>query len=186
MILAAFRSAPPAPIVTPPRSALGIAAELTARGQIGRGEQGGNNVGPDLDRYRNGGPGGAWCAAFVSWCIEEAARHVGPSKSFTSGQRFVAPKRSHGAKKLFANCLKVGQRVDVPAPGDIVLWHRGAKGARTGHIGIVSRVDGGEFWSIEGNKGGGKNKAGVFIPSKVREFNHEIGEALLLGFARLP
>lgn len=95
-------------------------------------------------------------------------------------------KRSHGAKKLFANCLKVGVRVDRPAPGDIVLWHRGAAGARTGHIGIVSRVDGGEFWSIEGNKGGGKNKAGVFIPSKVREFNHEIGEALLLGFCRLP
>jgi hypothetical protein len=101
-------------------------------------------------------------------------------KAFTTGtpQVVTLPGRSHSAKALFRNCLRVGARVEAPAPGDIVLWHRGAAGARTGHIGIVSRPrEGSLFYSIEGNRGG--------FPSKVREYPHEVGEALLLGFCRL-
>jgi hypothetical protein len=160
---------PPVAHSPPPRSALGTAALEVARGQIGRGEQGANNVGPDLDLYRNGGPAGAWCAAFVSWCIISAANVLKMSPPI---------KRSHSAKRLFANCLKVGARVASPAPGDIVCWTRGAKNAATGHIGIVSRVEDGAFHSVEGNVG--------IYPSRVREYLHEFGEANLIGFARLP
>jgi hypothetical protein len=154
----------------PPRSRYAQAVLAVAITQIGRGEHGANNTGPDLDRYRNGGPGGAWCAAFVSWCLEQAVRSAGAVMS--------PVKRSHGAKRLFANVVVAGARVEEPAPGDIVCWHRGAKNAATGHVGIVSRVEGNAFYSIEGNRGG--------YPSRVREYGHEVGEALLLGFARLP
>jgi CHAP domain-containing protein len=137
--------------------------------ELGHGEKGGNNVGPDLDRYRRGGPGGAWCAAFISYCLEEGAKDCGIP---------WLVKRSHSAKTLFANALKVGTKVTRPMARDLASWHRGVAGARTGHIGIVSRVDGNAFWSIEGNKG--------LYPSMVREYLHELGEPLLLAFARLP
>jgi len=151
-------------------SPLGLRALELARSQIGRGESGRNNEGPDLDRYRmdkhgHVGPAGAWCAAFGCWYLEGA------------GAVF---KRSHSAKTLFANLLKAGARkVAEPALGDLSLWHRGVAGARTGHWGIVSApLDGSAFKTIEANRGA--------FPSKVREYPHELGEALLLGFARLP
>lgn len=145
-----------------------------AEREVGHGEHGANNVGPDLDRYRTDlhgrmGPGGAWCSAFVSHCLEQAA------------QRLSEPcpvQRSHNAKRLFLNACEVGTRVASPAEGDLVCWHRGAAGASTGHIGIVSRVDGNAFWSVQGNKGS--------YPSKVREYLSELGEANLIGFVRLP
>jgi hypothetical protein len=173
----ARRSFAPTPAQPPPpHAALAAAAHALARGQIGRGEGGANNAGPDVDRYRKGGTGGAWCAAFLSWCLEEAWTQL-----FDRVQRSAPQpvKRSHSAKTLFANCLRAGAvRVERPSAGDIVLWHRGAANARTGHIGIVSRVEDNAFWEISGNRGA--------FPSRVREFSHELGEANLIGFARMP
>ncbi len=144
-----------------------------ARSELGNGETLGNNRGPDLDRYRGkqGNDEGAWCAAFVIFCIEEACKRIG---------RSCPVKRSHNAKRLWKNILAAGgTRVDFPAPGDIPLWHRGAKNALTGHIAIqATPVKLGEWSAIEGNKGG--------WPSTVREFPHVVGEPLFLGWARLP
>lgn len=151
-------------------SVFGLAALDIAEAEMGRGESTANNEGPDIDRYRKGGVDGAWCAAFVSYCLEEGAARIA---------KRLPVARSHNAKRLFARCVKAGREVGLPAPGDIVLWHRGAQGARTGHIAIVRQVhEDGSFTTIEGNRGG--------FPSKVREYLHEQGEALLLGFARLP
>jgi hypothetical protein len=167
----------PAPAITeagggPPPSRFGTAALAIARAEIGHGEAGGNNIGPDLDRYRQGGVAGAWCAAFVSFCLESGAQVL--------DEPICPVARSHNAKRLFARCFKVGASVARPLPGDIVCWHRGAADALTGHIGIVSQAElhSAGFHVIEGNRGG--------YPSLVREYPHELGEALLLGFARLP
>lgn len=166
---------PPVAEVEPPPSVFGLAALEVALRELGKGEFAANNQGEHLDRYRTdlrGQPGveGAWCAAFVSYCIEQGASNI---------LKRPPVARSHGAKKLFDRCLKAGHRVSRPCPGDIACWHRGAKGARTGHIGIVSRglVDG-EWECIEGNRGS--------FPSKVRRYTHELGEPLFLGWARLP
>jgi uncharacterized protein (TIGR02594 family) len=151
---------------------LGAAAVNVARSEVGKGEAGSNNHGPDVVRYRRGvDDGGAWCAAFVSYCLEEAALKLGIK---------CPVKRSHGAKRLVGNVIKAGG-VHLPTPeiGCLVLWHRGKAGAATGHVGIVSRVEpDGSFWSTEGNKGG--------FASKVREYQHETGEPDLLTFVRLP
>lgn len=163
-----FRVKTPAPKTIP---TMGRATLLIAFTQIGRGESGKNNRGPDVETYRNHrGPRGPWCAAFVSWCLESASERLGVKP----------PKRSHGAKRLFANIKKYGGvEVERPLPGDIALWQRGAAGSWNGHIGIVSRAsnDGG-FWAIEGNRGR--------FPARVNEFNHQVGEGSLLGFVRLP
>lgn len=164
------------PELPPPVSAYALKALELAKSQIGRGEQGRNNEGEWVRMYRtdlrgNVGPAGAWCAAFGSWYLEQAARALG----------IPCPiRRSHGAKKLFRNCCAVGTRVERPRPGDVALWHRGAQGAATGHFAIVAvtEVTGVKFRCIEGNKGP--------YPAPIDYFDHVLGEADLLGFCRLP
>lgn len=141
---------------------------VMARSQLGLGEEGGDNKGPEVDKYRHGKTRGAWCAYFVSWCIEQAC------------EKLVRPmpiKPSGSARVLFRRIAEAGTSVSVPLTGAVACWSRGAGNTWKGHIGLVSRVDGNQFWSIEGNRGR--------YPSKVREYNHEVGEAKLLGFAIL-
>ncbi len=171
------------PDVNPPGgpSEWGLAALKVARRELGRGEEGGNNIGPDLDRYRRGGPGGPWCAALGSYEIEEGWEALCIARGMVTLPRCPV-RRSHSAKTLFANVLAAGGiKLARPELGALVLWHRGVAGARTGHWGIccgVAELDDGLWQAIEGNKGG--------YPSRVREYPHELGEPLLLGFVRLP
>ena len=160
-----------------------------ARQCLGMGEKGGNNRGPDIDRFRRGrklkpGQGGAWCASFCSFILEESWAHFYgfPCWSWLDKKRQarMPVKRTANAKKLANRIAKAGCFVFEPSPGDFVLWKR--KGGH--HIGIVSKVRPGEFYSIEGNKGRYDRKTGH--GSKVREYRHELGEPNILFFARLP
>jgi hypothetical protein len=161
----------PAPEVS--RYALEVAR--VAEAQVGIKEVGGNNLGRDIDMYRTDrqgrmGPGGAWCAALVSWDLEEAAENLGQP---------CPVKRSHNAKKLFLNASKVGMNVERPSRGCLALWHRGIDGARTGHIAVVTQATRlPKFTCVEGNKGP--------FPAPVDYFDHVLGEHNLLGFVRLP
>jgi hypothetical protein len=163
----ASRVPPPIPLSS--YSSLGARLIEIAQKEIGNGEEGGNNRGPDIDRYRAGHGGrGSWCAAFVSYCLE---------KAYADFEQPMPFRRSHGAKALWRRAAKAGAAVTVPNPGDLVCWHRGPVGGWQGHIGIVSRAEGESFWSIEGNVGR--------VPAKVAEFKHSTREKKLFGFARL-
>lgn len=165
-----------------PNSTWGEFAVVSANLTLGWGEEEKNNAGVDLDtlrrcRHKNH----AWCAAAASYWIEEGYAQLNfskPWKALSRKEREECPiKRSHGARRLWRRVSKAGKIVDVPLPGDLVLWERGQ--GWQGHIGIVSEVGrDGDFWSFEGNKGR--------YPSKVRAYHHEIGEPGLIGFARLP
>lgn len=176
MNLAFWRSVPREdPILRQP-SVFGMAALEVALGELGQGETTGQNEGSDLDKYRGRGPGGPWCAAFVYWCILRAwSTAYEPSWGVASGPCPIA--RTHSARRLFARVAAAGSRVTEPLPGDVVLWSRGTAGWQ-GHVGIVASVTAGAFESVEGNRGG--------FPSKVRRYQHELGEDRLIGFARLP
>ena len=100
-----------------------------ARSQLGHGEVGGDNRGPEVRKYLNGRENLAWCAGFVSWC----AREAGYSRYTLRARDFLA----------------LGQRVTWPRSGDIVVFSR--KGGA--HAGIVESADRGGFVSIEGNTG---------------------------------
>lgn len=145
------------------------------RGELGRGEVGRNNRGPDVDRFRRGRGWGAWCAALLAYGIEEAAERMG----------WRCPvARTHWARGFAARVARVGCWVDLDADvirlGDVLLWRRGA----AGHVALASRT---ASWAdeerriaiIEGN-------AGPF-PARVRERDLVIGEwsPKLLGVARL-
>ena len=156
---------------TVPQTSLSSVALKIARMEVGCGESDGNNRGPDVERYRGDTIAGAWCASFASWCFEQAAEQMNAPLPF---------KRSNGAKKLYRNVGRAGAFVDRPRVGDVACWQRGngsKADAWKGHVGIVSKVEGDRFWTIEGNRGK--------FPSRVREFEHRIGERRLIGFARI-
>jgi hypothetical protein len=134
------------------------------RAELGNGEQGGNNDGPCVWRYRRWvDDDQPWCAALVSYCYEEAAGMVG--RPLPKGLR-----RTHSAKQLGERVKIAGQELRVPELGCVVVWHRGLPTASTGHIGICESYDPttDTLISIEGNKG----KA----PSPVQRYRY-VGKA---------
>jgi len=154
------------------RAALEVAAE-----DVGKGEVGGNNSGPYVENLLglkwdgNNDDDGAWCAAFVSNCLNLGAEKVGEGLPIAL---------SFGAKALYNNMQIKSQ---TPEVGDVVCWDRGAlndDGTKSwqGHVGLVERVEGNLFFTIEGNVG--------TFPSKVRRFQYDLeNETRLEGFGRL-
>jgi CHAP domain-containing protein len=142
--------------------------------EIGHGEAGSNNHGPDLERYLAGTgieTPAEWCAAFAGWCQLEAHRRRGIALPYV---------RSVGAKRQLDRLGAAGSRFlnpDRAMPGDLIAWHRGPEGSASGHIGVVEYVSNGIVHSIEGNTGS--------YPSKVRRFAHDIRHERLYGFASL-
>lgn len=156
-------------------SFVGLAALNMAMSELGNGEEGGNNRGAHLERYRgNRGPRGPWCAAFVFWCIWAATRKLG---------RKCPVKRSHSAKRLFRRCVEAGQLVELDdiLPGDVVCWHRGPRGSWKGHIGIVHEVERHNRTVVRWDYTAGNEGP---YPAKVAV--HEGHRRRLVGFARLP
>jgi len=167
-------------------SPLGFLSLSVAQSEMGKGarELGKNNAGEFVSKYhRNDDPDkdlGSWCAAFISWCIEEACVNARIEMPF---------ERSGGAKELYRRCGDAGGFVALPAPGDLACWDRGKPGSWQGHIGIVETVkvdENGhlvEFVTIEGNVGNFIRTGGA----PVRRFTHRMyREKRLEGFARMP
>ena len=147
-----------------------------AIGELGHGEEGGNNSGRYVEGYKDmvfdgdDDDDGAWCAAFVSWCLRKAASQLDIKLPFSLSQ---------GAKALFRNISEAGQLVTHPRAGDVVCWDRGKPGSWQGHIGFVESYENGILRTIEGNVGR--------FPSIVSRFVHDLeNETRLIGFARCP
>lgn len=143
--------------------------------ELGNGEEGGDDLGKHVQKYRDaagkGIPVGAWCACFASYCIKTAYEKV---------NNIAAPQsiRDAGALNLFRKLCAAGKKVTLPAPGDIMAWTRGAPESGFGHVGIVEKYENGIVHTVEGNKG--------HFPSKVARFQHDLtNEPKLVGFARL-
>lgn len=152
-----------------PGLTLGLRALGFAEAEIGNGERGSNNAGLFVDRYHRATRGrGPWCASLVAYCFIHAAAASGVELPFSV---------SSNAKRQYKRAGKAGEFVTAPQPGDIVCWHRGVKGSRKGHTGILKEITGNIFWSVEGNRGS--------FPSDVDIFKHSLGEGSLIGFARV-
>ena len=141
--------------------------------EIGRGEEGGNNRGPDINKYRQGRTsidGNPWCARFVWFCLLLA--------SWASGRRWCVVRSTGSARVLMNRLLRKGQLVTSPEPGDIALWVRaGGK-----HINIVESVnlESNTFITVDGNKGR--------FPSTVGLYEHRLQPLplTLIKIVRLP
>ena len=85
--------------------------------------------------------GQPWCAAFVSWCMMKAFG-LGTAKKLLKHWPYVYCPTMADLFTLNSN----------PKVGDIVIFYRHGEFA---HTGIVIKVSGDRFWTVEGNTSGG-------------------------------
>lgn len=103
----------------------------------------------DVDKTdMNNGPknGYSWCAVFVEWCFLQAFGLVSAKKVLR------LPNKSMGAgcgkSQMQAYYSAAGALYTTPQIGDQVFFGEQ-------HTGIVTKVLGNQFWTIEGNTSGG-------------------------------
>ena len=110
--------------------------------QVGVREIGGTNRGPHVEMYLASvdlGPGYAWCAAFVSWCYQNAG--VKAPRSGWVPSYALKDKRIYQRGKF---------QLQKPQSGDVFLiWYNSLN--RPAHIGFVDEWN--EYWviTVEGN-----------------------------------
>lgn len=126
--------------------------------ELGHGEIGCDNCGPDVKRYTRGMEA-SWCAGFVSWVLREAGVDI-PYK--LSARQFWNMARN---------------RVTTPQPGDIICFWRESPSSWKGHVGIVYKVGDGWITTIEGNVGA--------FPAKVKRITYYGVPKNLLGYVRV-
>lgn len=106
----------------------------------------GDNTGPDVDRFLSAvglGPGYPWCAAFVSYCLDQP---IDPAVTEPETRSALA---SDFISRNSMKASHVLMGIKQPQPGDIVIWRRG--NGIFGHAGFV------EGWkkkcgqTVEGN-----------------------------------
>jgi len=162
---------------------LSMAALRAAESQIGQCENPkGSNSGPMVNEYLHAvglKPGYAWCQAFVYWSYETAAGKlnlVNPvlkTGSVHDCWNHSSPN-STVSKLLHAD---VTQRPDLVKPGDqFILFF----GGNAGHTGIVEKVEGAIFHTIEGNSNNNGGREGY----EVVRHQRSITDKALAGFLR--
>ena len=118
-----------------------------------------------------------WCAAFVSWCVQEWERRV-QSSGFRVGAQFIAPRLAAVAQfpdwARENNCLiSKPWTAGWPLRGDIVIFN-------FSHCGIVAEITGRHFSSVEGNTNKDGGPEGYKVASKLRDYSQ------VSRFIRLP
>ena len=110
-----------------------------------------------------------WCACFVSWCANECGYiDAGTFPRFSGPEWGVYWFRQHGQW--------VGRQT-VPTPGMIIFYdwdnpETDGQDGVTDHVGIVSRVENGIVYTIEGNT----------IGDSCQERSHPIGDYQIIGY----
>ncbi len=153
-----------------------------AEAQIGNEESPrGSNRGPAIakyfsaDAYQPNGANGrddgyAWCASFVSWCVQEfLIKGTGPlfkveAPRLSAAFAFRAWAKANGAMLFLPSQCEAGKL--WPDRGDIVTFN-------FSHVGIVAAANqrGGEnFTSIEGNSNSGGSREGFAVVRHPRTF----------------
>jgi hypothetical protein len=133
-------------------------------------EAGGNNRGPRIREYlKNVGfaEGAPWCAAFVQYCADVAARGLG----------VVNPLDDVVQEALVQSYYDRLQGSEIAAefvkPGDLALF-KFSGSERWNHIGFVAqppRADRTTFWTVEGNTGDVDQRDGDGVYLKPRDMS---------------
>jgi len=144
-----------------------------ARFQIGKMENPpGSNKGPEVNEYLSCvdcPPGNFWCAGFVYWCFNKAAKNLHKKNPLfkTAG---CLNHWNHSKGKKIPSKEATNNPSLVKAGQVFIISHGGGMG----HTGIIERVEGGFIHTIEGNSNtsGSRNGIGVFsITRKIAKIN---------------
>ena len=127
--------------------------------------------------YYNGNKNGYyWCEVFVDWC-----HWIASGKDAKLAQEVIYQTGLYGAGCVWsANCYRnAGRFFKDPKVGDQIYF--GTKGDES-HTGIVTKVENGKVYTIEGNTSGA---SGVIANGGgVCEKSYSIGYAKIVGYGR--
>lgn len=133
-----------------------------AKTQVGVREQGGANMGVQVNAYLKStglGPGYPWCAAFVNWCINKALTDRNWDKDIP-----WIRTASCGVINTWADDNNI--LFTQPQVGDVFLVYAGTRAHHTGFVSDLTAN--GRFATIEGNTNidGSSEGIGVFARSR--------------------
>jgi hypothetical protein len=146
--------------------------------QVGVREQGGRNRGPEVDEYiravgldptKGSYP---WCAAFVSWCVAQAANH-NQIASGRAGPPALPIELSAGVFDMLRRNTRLKR--ERPQPGYAFVLDYGVRenpdGSkhRPGHIGfVIQAMPNGTLETVEGNTNaaGSREGDGVYVRTR--------------------
>lgn len=176
---ALFGQVPPTVDRAPGR--LAQAAIDIARTQLHVREQPRNaNAGPEVARYLQAvglGTGYAWCAAFVYWCLREAAAATGEANTCLR-HGGVLRQWQHAVSQRLVRVSAADAKNDPSrvVPGMVFTMDYGGG---LGHTGFVVAVRGGLFDTIEGNTDASRTREGGGVYALVRKVG-EINKGYVL------
>jgi len=166
--------APPATLAAPPLELLRRVIEVASgeEHQHIREVPLGSNRGPRVDEYlRAAGIDPAsgsypWCASFIVWCFENAARGLGLASPVprTAGVHDMWQKAGRAGFRRIPYEVAIGDPAQV-SPGQVFFIDTGGG---HGHTGLVVGRSNGDFATIEGNTNelGGREGIGVFARTR--------------------
>jgi len=151
---------------------------LEAEKWVGIHEVGGNNRGPEVERFQKAVDGRAeaeaWCASFVQFCMKEVATRLSATQVAFPSEHCFTIWAMTGKMHCYAS----------PKAGYLVIWKY--EGTSNGHVGIVSRViDESTIETIEGNTSPeGKTivREGDGVYRKTRSTMRVVGKMRLVGY----
>lgn len=127
--------------------------------------------------YYNGNKNGYyWCEVFVDWC-----HWIASGKDAKLAQEVIYQTGLYGAGCIWsANCYRnAGRFFKDPKVGDQIFF---GKAGDESHTGIVTKVENGKVYTIEGNTSGA---SGVIANGGgVCEKSYSIGYAKIVGYGR--
>ncbi len=142
-----------------------------ARRQEGVREVGGNNRGPDVERYLAAaglGPGHPWCCAFVVWCYAEAVKQVG-------GDRGLPLRRTGKCARLWKGAAPLW-RAGQPTIGAVYIHLVDpADPESDGHTGIVTGFNDRTVSAVEGNTNAVGSRLGDRVRVNMRPRDYILG-----------
>jgi len=131
-----------------------------AESQVGVREQTGNNDGPEVEQYLRSvklGKGYAWCAAFVTWCHDQAGIDNPQSAWCPDWFRYnVVYKKNKPTLQEFK-----------AKPGQVFGLYFESK-RRVAHVGLITGESRFSYETIEGNTDGSGGREGDGVYKKIR------------------
>ncbi|MBQ8356311.1 MAG: CHAP domain-containing protein [Clostridia bacterium] len=110
--------------------------------------------------------GYAWCAAFVSWCLEEADATEAAGGLFASCTLWVERLRELGQYSTRSSGYS-------PKAGDLIFFRSAGVSRASDHVGLVRYVKDGRVYTIEGNSS-----------DRVSLHDYALSDTYIVGYGR--
>ncbi len=107
----------------------------------------------------------AWCAVFVSWCLQQAGEADSAGGAFASCSLWVARLKELGRY--------TARSAHQPRMGDLIFFRSVGAGRASDHVGLVRYVSGGCVYTVEGNSSG-----------QVALRNYALSDTYIVGYGR--